>query len=193
MNLVARARSWLGLLPLLGILGATYWLNQQVRLAGDGVYRDVPHTPDAVVENLSATKFSERGIPQVVVHADKMQHYADDDSSELTAPRVTVLSNDSPAIHATAKKGLISSKGDEIYLTEHVEVLREASPQQAELKLETEYLQLTPQLHLARSDRAVTLRTAESILQAVGLEMDSQARTLKLLSQVRSEYVPSKN
>jgi len=31
MTLASRARYWLPLLPLLVLLGATYWLNQQVQ------------------------------------------------------------------------------------------------------------------------------------------------------------------
>ena len=88
--------------------------------------------------------------------------------------------------------GTISSKGDDVFLLDNVKVLREASAQQDQLTLQTEYLHIAPDQNLANTDRAVTIVDAHNIVHATGMEMDSKTRILKLLSQVRSEYVPNK-
>jgi len=193
MTRTSRARYWLILPPLLGLLGATYWLTQQVRVDMNIKDNENRHTPDAIVENFSSTKLDKKGAPQLIVSAEKMLHYPDNNSSELTMPNIISFANENTNIHILAKRGIITDKGDDIYLNEHVEVRREATPQQAALILQTDYLRLTPKLHLARSDQAVTLRTTDSIIRAVGFEMNSQTRTLKLLSQVKSEYAPQNN
>lgn len=192
MTLASRARHWLPLLPLLGLLGVTYWLNQQVQPEPDKPGNGERHDPDAIMENFSAVRLNELGTPHFIMAAKKMQHYPDDDSTLLEVPRLTMLSAGHPAIHLIARQGIVSSKGDEVFLHDDVEVLREASPRQSELTLHTEYLRIVPEREWADTDRAVAIADARNIIHAVGLEMDNKARTLKLLSRVRSEHATAK-
>ena len=192
MSFSSRARQWLPLFPLLGLLGATYWLNQQVRPEPAKLDRSNRHDPDAIVENFSATKLDEQGVPSFIMAAKKMLHYPDDDSTLLELPRVTLLSPTLPTIHAIARQGNISGKGDEIFLQNDVEVLREAGKRQDELTLQTEYLHIIPDQNLTRTDRAIKLVSAHTTIQAVGMEMNNKTRILKLLAQVRSEHAPAK-
>jgi lipopolysaccharide export system protein LptC len=191
MTLVSRVRHWLPLLPLFVLLAATYWLNQQV-LPEPAKPENKRHDPDAIMENFSATNLNEQGVPDFVMAATKLMHYPDDDSTTVDEPRITMLSAGQPAIHATAEHGIISSKGDEVFLRDNVKVLREAGAHQDQMTLQTQYLHIIPDRDLAKTDRAVTIVDAHSIVHAIGMEMDNKTRTLKLLSQVRSEYVPNK-
>jgi lipopolysaccharide export system protein LptC len=192
MTIATRTRYWLPLLPLLGLLGVTYWLNQQVQPESAKSGNGKRHNPDAIMENFSAIKLNDQGVPRFIMAAKKMQHYPDDDNTTLEVPRLTSLSDQQPAIHIIAEQGAVSSKGDEVFLHHDVEVLREASAQREELTLHTEYLHIVPDRDWADTDRAVTIVDAHNTVHAIGLEMDNKARTLKLLSQVRSEHVPSK-
>lgn len=190
MTFSSRARYWLPLMPLIGLLGVTYWLNQQVQSGPATPDSSKRHDPDAIVEDFSATSLDEQGAPSFIMAAKKMLHYPDDDSTILEEPRITMLSPGQPAIHAVAKNATISSKGDEVILHDDVEVLREASERQDSFKLQTEYLRIVPDQNLADSDRAVTLIDAHNIVHATGMELDNKTRTLKLLSRVRSDHVP---
>ena len=192
MSFSSRARYWLPLLPLFGLLGATYWLNLQVQPQAAKPDSSKRHDPDAIIENFSATKLNEQGVPSFIMVAKKMLHYPDDDSTTLEAPRITMLSAEHPAIHASAKSGMVSSKGDEIFLHDDVEVLRDASAKQDQLSLQTEYLHVIPDQNLTDTDRAITIVEDHTTVHAIGMEMNSETRTLKLLSQVRSEHVPAK-
>lgn len=192
MTFASRARYWLPLLPLFGLLGGTYWLNQQAEPdteKSDGKKR---HDPDAIVENISAIQLNELGLPRLIMAAKKMEHFPDNDNTSLEMPRFTILSPDKPTIHSIAMRGSISGKGDEVILYENVEVLRSASAQLDELRLHTEYLRIIPDKNLMSTDRAVSIEEGRNTLHATGLEIDNNAHTLKLLSKVRSEYVPNK-
>jgi lipopolysaccharide export system protein LptC len=191
MTFSSRVRYWLPLVPLIGLLGVTYWLNQQVKPEPAMPDSSKRHDPDAIVENFSATKLNEQGLPSFIMAAKKMLHYPDDDSTTLDEPRITMLSAGQPAIHAFAKRATISSKGDEVFLRDDVEVTREASERQDGFKLQTEFLRIVPDRNLADSDRAVTIVDAHNIVHATGMELDNNTRILKLLSQVRSDHVPS--
>ena len=51
MNFSAHVRRWLLPLPLLGLLGVTYWLDQQAQPELDIPEVNKRHDPDAIVEN----------------------------------------------------------------------------------------------------------------------------------------------
>ena len=193
MTFATRIRYWLPLLPLLGLLGATYWLNQQVQPEPAKPGGSVRHDPDSIVENFSAIRLNEQGTPLFIMSATRMLHYPDDDSTALEVPRITLLAEDRPPLLASAKTGSISGKGDEFFLQGDVEVLREAGVQQDQFALQTEYLHIIPDQDLVRSDRAVIFIEAHTTVNAVGMELNNKTRTIKLLSKVRSEYVPPGN
>lgn len=190
MTFYSRARYWLPLLPLIGLLGVTYWLNQQVQTGPAAPDSGKRHDPDAIVESFSATNLNEQGVPSFIMAAKKMLHYPDDDSTTLEEPRITMLPPGQPAIHASAKSATISSRGDEVILHDDVEVLLEAGKRQDSYKLQTDYLRIFPDRNLADSDRAVTMVGTNNTVHATGMELDNNTRILKLLSQVRSDYVP---
>lgn len=193
MTFLSRARYWLPLLPLLGLLGITYWLNQQVQPGSARPDTDRRHDPDAIMNNFLATKMNEQGMPHFIVSAKEMRHYPDDNSATLEVPRITMLTAQRPTVHAIAKRGIMANKGDEIFLHEDVEVLREATPDRGELTLQTEYLRIVPDKDWANTDRPVTIFDARNTVHATGMEMDNKARIIKLLSKVRSEHEPARN
>jgi len=116
MSFSSLARSWLPLLPLFGLLGATYWLNLQVQPQPAKPDSSKRHDPDAIIENFSATKLNEQGVPSFIMTAKTMLHFPDDDSTTLDAPRITMLSAEHPPIHARSDHGTVSSRGDDIFL-----------------------------------------------------------------------------
>ncbi len=189
MNPAARIRHWLPLLPLLCLVGITYWLNQQVLNGQTAQEKILRHEPDAFMENFSAIKLNQLGVPRLIMTAKKLQHYADDDSTTLENPRLVMMMTARPAIHIIAREGVVSSKGDEVFLNRDVELLREPGATQEQLTVHTEYLHIVPDREWLDTDQQVTLEDAQMNLQATGLEMDNKARTLKLLSKVKSDYV----
>jgi len=191
MTFTARVRYWLPVLPLLALLGATYWLNKQAQPEAVKLDSNARHDPDSIVENFSAVKFNKEGTPYFIMSAARMIHYPDNDSTTLETPRLTLLAEDSPPLLATAESGSISRKGDELLLQGGVEVLRDSALIQDQLKLQTESLVINPDHDLASSDKAVTITEAQTTVNAIGLELNNKTRTIKLLSNVRSEYVPS--
>ncbi|NOU00822.1 MAG: LPS export ABC transporter periplasmic protein LptC [Gallionella sp.] len=192
MSVAARARYWLLLLPLVGLLGMTYWLNMQTQNELPKAKIDTRLGIDALMENFSATKMDAQGKPHFIMSAKQLHHYPEDDSTTLDGPVLTTLSNEGIAMHATAKQGKIIGKGEEVILNDQVEMLRDASAQQDKLTLQTEYLHMLPHQNLITTDRPVMLTDAHTTVHAVGMEMDYKLRTFKLLSRVRSEYVPAK-
>jgi lipopolysaccharide export system protein LptC len=70
-------------------------------------------------------------------------------------------------------------------------VTRAASRDASELTARTDFLHVVPDLGLAKTDRAVTIADAATTVTAVGLELNSETRVLKLQSRVRGTYDPA--
>lgn len=195
-RLIDRLRAWLAGLPqllLLLMLAATYWLNQQVQplpLTPDSSKR---HEPDFIVSEVVATTLNEQGKPRFVMAAKKMLHYPDDNSTHLEAPVLTSFDSDHPPMHTYANSGMVSGKGEEIFLHDDVKIVRTATATQSEMTFTTAYLHVVPDRGLADTDQPVTMIDGRNIVHAVGMKFDNKARIVKLLAQVKGEYVSSKN
>jgi LPS export ABC transporter protein LptC len=85
-----------------------------------------------------------------------------------------------------------------VWFTGSVRATRDASPAapagNAEppgpVTLTTEYLHVLPQEHRVRSDQPVTVEEARGIIRSVGIELDTDARTVKLKSAVSGTLQP---
>ena len=189
--LMDRLRAWSGILPLLLLLAGSYWLSQQVLPLPPVPDYKARHDPDYIIENFSAATLGENGNARYMVAARKMEHYPDNDATYLTAPRLTAPYRDKPPVHISAERGEVSHNGSEITLQDAVHVLREASARAGEMRIETTFLHVVPDDETADTDRLVRVTEAHGTTTAVGLKLDSKARTLKLLSRVRSQYDPA--
>ncbi|PWB55273.1 MAG: LPS export ABC transporter periplasmic protein LptC [Nitrosomonadales bacterium] len=176
-------------LVLLGLLALlTFWLNSTVQAPlakRDGSTR---HDPDFWVENFFARRMGPDGLPLHTLAAVKLEHFPDDDTSHLTRPHFVAMSGQKPPVHIQAQQGLVSSDGEEVYFTREVEVQREAGAGKDWLTIHTDYLHITPDLEIARTHKAVTIRTPAALITATGMEFNNRTQAVKLLSRVKGHY-----
>lgn len=190
--MMERLRNWLMLVPLLLLLGATYWLSLQVQPASTGSNKDLRHDPDYIIDNFTATSLNEQGKIRFVISAKKMLHYPDDDTTHLEAPHLESLAAERPPVRMSAQSGELSHKGNDVYLRNDVVIVRPAFENKSELTFSTNYLHVDPNNDTVDTNQAVTMVDARTKLNAVGMELDNNTRTIKFLSSVRSVYEPVK-
>ena len=175
-------------LLLASLAGLTFWLDQAVQLPAPTGAAAKRHDPDYFVDGLSAVKMNPEGKVNYTLAADKMVHYPDDDTTHLTNPRWVSLSPGKAPVTITADQGLVSSNGENVYFQDHVRVERDPSGTQSRLVLETSFLHVIPDQDIAKTDRPVTIMDANTVVHAVGLELNSETRVLKLLANVKGVY-----
>lgn len=188
IGLRERLRAWSALLPLLLLLGATYWLDQQVKPLPPRPDDAKRHDPDYIVSDLSATTLNEKGQVHYIMSAQKMLHYPDDDSTYLQEPRLTSLYPDRPPVHVSAKRGEVSSKGEQVFLHDDVVVVRDAGPTQGKMVLTTSYLHVLPDSDKADTDRPVNIVDNYNVVDAVGMKLNNKTGVIQLLAQVTSRH-----
>lgn len=183
-----RLTAWFPLLLLAAVAALTFWLDRLVQPAAQagGAVR---HDPDYIVDGLSALRMRPDGTIKYTLSARKMIHYPDDDdTTRLEAPRFVSYATAKAPVTVTAREALVSSEGENVYFKEDVVVKRAPYAGQSELVMYTTYLHVIPDANIVKTDRAVTIKDDHTEVTAVGLELNSETRILKLLSQVKGVY-----
>ena len=172
----------------LGLL--TLWLDHQVRVEGVAHPSYRRHDPDYLVTNFTTTTFSRDGRAETTLSAAELQHYPDDDSTELTSPRVMQAKPDQPRFTVQADRGKISREGDEIFLYDNVVLVREADGVRPEARMTTSFLHILRDLSLVRSDREVRFEEPGRWLTGRGMEYFNATRELFLRDDVHGSFDP---
>ncbi|MEW6314599.1 MAG: LPS export ABC transporter periplasmic protein LptC [Pseudomonadota bacterium] len=183
-----RLSFWFPVLLLALLAGLTFWLDSRIELNGGPTSQLKPHSPDFMVENFSSMRMDERGMPRYTLSANKMQHYPSDDSTDLDAPRFVRFNAAAAPITISSDRATVSSNGENAYFTDNVIVVRSAYNNHGELALYTDYLHVIPEQDLARTDKPVKMTGNHTTVNAIGLELNSADRTVKLLSHVQGHY-----
>ncbi len=175
------------LLLMVLLAALTYWLDRVVQSPAAAPNALLRHDPDYIVDKMLATRMDISGAIKNTLFAVRLVHYPDNDTTELTAPRLISHSRSSP-LTITAKSGLVSSNGESVYFRDSVRAVRAPYGEKSELVLETDYLHVLPDDNIARTDRAVTIADANMVINAVGMEMNSETQMLTLNAQVKGVY-----
>lgn len=179
---------WYPAFLLLALAGLTFWLDQKVQplpTPRDGSTR---HDPDFIVDNFTAMRMNPDGSQRYAIRGQTMTHYPDDSTTHLEQPRFIHYDAKTAPVKVTSDKALVSRDGEDVYFTGNVDIVRDAYADQPPMTLETEYLHLTPEQDLARTDRKVTMTRGTTRVEGVGMLYDNKARKLELLSQVKVTY-----
>ena len=183
-----RLTAWFPLLLLTVLAGLAFWLDRIVQPPASTRGAAARHDPDYFVDGLSAVRMGPDGKIKYTLSADKMVHYPDDDSTHLQSPRFVNRAAAQAPVTITAKEALLSSEGENIYFHNDVHVTRAPYADKSMLEIRTSYLHVIPDDNVARTDRAVTITDANTIVSAVGLEWNSETRVLRLFSSVKGTY-----
>lgn len=187
-----RLTAWFPLLLLATLAALTFWLDRVVQPATamrDGSTR---HDPDYIVDKLAAVRTAADGNIKDTLFAEKMIHYPDDDTTYLQSPKFISYATANAPMTIIAREAQVSSEGENVYFRNDVRVSRAPYDDKSELVLQTSYLHVIPNDNIAKTDRPVIITDANTIVNAIGLELNSETRVLKLQSRVRGTYDQNK-
>jgi lipopolysaccharide export system protein LptC len=172
-----------GLLALLAV-----WLNQLTHRPVLEDHGGFAHEPDTIVTRFNALAFDAEGRPLHRLTAEKLVHYMDDDTTEIVNPRFSVLEGERLQSEVTARRGQISTNGQHVHLLGEVRMKRYNPAGDAPMTLDTDYLWITPDANLMRTDRTVTLRQGKTVITAGSMLANTKNKELTLSQGVRGHY-----
>jgi lipopolysaccharide export system protein LptC len=159
----------LAMLVLLAAL--TFWLNRVIQ--GDNPRGPQRHDADYWVETFEVRRFDINGKLQHTLVADKLLHYADDDTTIVTAPHVTY--HQAPPAELRARMGYVGKDGKEIDLVDNVHVVRHAATKGApSTVLDTQTLKIFPDEERGNTKAPVLITQGLSVMNGIGLEFDNR-------------------
>jgi lipopolysaccharide export system protein LptC len=163
-------------LLVLGMLAAfTFWLEQATRGEGTGPNPNLRHDPDYWVDELVLRRYGLDGSIQHTINAVRMTHFPDDDTTEVSEPRV-VYFQDEMTTTMTARLAWMDKEGQHVRLHDDVRVVR-TEPQGTVTVFDTSLLNVTPDDEYAQTDAPVTITQGRSVMHgAGGLEVNNKTR-----------------
>jgi lipopolysaccharide export system protein LptC len=199
----SRTKAWLDRLVawspvlLLGALAAlSYWLNLQVRVAGPAFDGSGRHDEDVFVENFKAVNLDKDGRIRQALQAARAQHFPDDDTTVLDKPVISFTDPGKPRLEVTSDRARITGDREHAYFEGHVKAVREAAAGSTSAKpdgpitVQSEFLHVIPKEDRIVTDRAVTISDPRGTINAIGLDLDNKAKTVKFKSHVSGQLQP---
>ena len=164
---------------LSGLATGSWWLAEEARRS-DATPKAIAHDIDYYSDKITLTRMDERGLAQYVVDSDRLVHFADDDSAELTQVHMVGKKPDRPEMRVRADRGKTTGDGQEVRLFGNVMMKRAATDGTPELVAKGPYLLVLPEREIASSDQPIEVTQAGSRIIANGMQYDNGFRTLGL-------------
>jgi lipopolysaccharide export system protein LptC len=180
-----RSGEWFVFALLVALGALTFWLDRIAQPA-PSIERNVNNLdPDYIVDGLSAAKMDADGRLTHTLRAQKMTHYPDDDLTVLIEPRFVVYTEGEAPVTVTSRRARMSGNGEHVYFEREVRVVRAPFGTTSELVVQTNFLHVIPDAKIAKTDKPVTIRDANLLVNASGLELNSDTRVLQLFGRVK--------
>jgi lipopolysaccharide export system protein LptC len=177
------------LLLLATLAGLAYWLEKSTETPPSKADANLRHDPDATAENFTVLRYGPDGKLRYRLTANHMEHYPDDDSSLILAPRLIHYRPKSPDITLTGKSALVTEKGQRVRVQEDVVLTRAAFAGRPELVARTPELTVLPEEGKAFNQHPVQITQGKSWITGVGLQADNNQGTFILRKQARGAYI----
>lgn len=187
--------SWLGLILLLVV--AALWDRSPGELIQPEVNR-APEFPRAYMVQMQTKLFDAEGRLNYYLSSEQAEHYQPDprrateqDYTSIKQPRIRLYPADGEPWFARADRGRSDANAENVLLQGAVRVWQE--PEQGLTEITTSELWLQPPKEYAHTDKAVKMRAAQGITDAVGMQADLSTESIELLAQVRSLFHPQES
>ena len=173
---------------LAAVAAVTVWLDRHVQPPEPVPSGKGRHDPDYTADNFVVTRIGPDGAVRYRLTARRMQHYPDDDTTDLDSPKIVNFRDSGVTMTATSKTAKLSSNADDVYLQDDVRLTRAPYAEHSELNMTTSWLHVVPDKGTANTNRPVRIQDANTLITSDGLEFDNNTRILNLLSNVRGRY-----
>ena len=146
--------------------------------------------PDAFMEEVTAVVMDKQGKPKMKIVTPKMVHYAENDTTHLISPQLTIYRKSPKPWYVTSKYAKALQGADIVDFWEDVIIHHSADKDNPATVIKTRTLRVYPEKQTAETKEAITMVQPNTTIKAVGMHADMNAGTIVLLSQARGEYVP---
>ena len=184
-------KTFISLAIVLALVLLSWWFQDFLQDTPIITQKKDEHFPDYFMQNFTITSMDENGQPAYILQARRMEHFADDDSTDIFEPLIQFKeANGDWSI--SAQKAQILKNKNIIHLYQKVKVRRSASNNHGPLSIDTDYLKINTENKIAETDDLAHLKTQDFELDTQGMVFDNKQGILKLKSNIKGTYEPAK-
>lgn len=178
-----RAPAIVAILLLLALVAGTWW-------AADYARRSIPidpprritHEPDSWAAQFTMVRTDAKGYAINRLEGDRMQHYPDDDSYEITQARAVGQQPGTPITVGTSDTAVMDQDGDRIVMKGNAHVRRQPGQDTPVLDVKSDELTLLPDQDLVFTDLPALVVHGKSVMNGTGMRYDNKTRQLQVFS-----------
>jgi lipopolysaccharide export system protein LptC len=185
------ARRYLLFALLLAAFGSWWLASREVNDTSARLDHNGDRPVDYTISRFDVVRMRPDGQPRHQLKSVYLERFADDGSSALQQPFLTVFGEDAPPWQINSERGHISPDGNQVELLGAVLIERDGDAENRAMRIETRNLRVRPDEDYAETDEQVTVKSGSDWIDAVGMQAwFGPPSRIKFLSQVKGRYVP---
>ena len=186
-----RASIVVSLIILLALVMGTWWAADYSQRA---IEIDPPsritHEPDTWAKKIMLLRTDETGIVIHRLEGDLMEHFPDDKSYELIAPRAFGLKSDNPLTVATSRIAVIYDEGNRIIMRGDAVILRLGDAERQPLNFRSEELTLLVKEDVSYTDLPAVATSGRSRMSGTGMRFNNATQQLDVFKSSDVDIAP---
>src|SRR5690606_32114536 len=147
-----RLATGISILLLMLLVAGTWWAAS---VAERSIVQDPPrrltHEIDTYIDQFVLIQSDEAGVPRTRVEGDRLVHYPDDDSSDVTRFRGYTETDGNPPTQVSADEARMDQDGARITLNGNARFRRQASAERPALTITSTHMMLFPDTEVAQT------------------------------------------
>lgn len=148
------------------------------------------HERDIWAKKIVLVRTDEKGIVIHRLEGDLMEHFPDDKSYELQAPRAYTLKEENPLTVATSNVAFIYEEGDRIIMRGGAVLLRLGDAKRQPLNFRSEEITLLVEKDLAYTDLPAVATSGRSKMSGVGMRFNNATQQLDVFQSTDVDIAP---
>ena len=187
-----RIGSAVSVVLLASLVAGTWWAADYARNAvTEDPPRRLTHEIDSYVENFVMVRSDMQGLPNTRMEGKRLEHYPDDDSSDVTQLRAVNQRADRPTTVVTSDQARMDQDGARIVMKGNVDFQRMAGAGREALQIRSEQMTLLPDQDVAFTDQPATIVNGRSRIQGHGMRYDNVTRELSIAQRTQVQIAPN--
>jgi lipopolysaccharide export system protein LptC len=178
---------WYVMMLLLAATALSFWLVD--RFSGRGERGAAgPRVPDYFLTDMERSTHDADGRVTNTLRADRLEHFADDDSIDLVQPRMEFYNAGDSSWFVQSETGRVTRDPYVVMLFGPVRIRRLTTEGVSRIDVDTSDLRVLPDERYAETDRPATITTPHGRTTAIGMWASLEHNRVQLREQVRSHY-----
>jgi lipopolysaccharide export system protein LptC len=166
----------------------TTWAVQRFDSTAPGPSPEREENPDYFLENFTTTTTSDLGTVRRRLSAERLLHFPDTGTNELTRPHLVLYQDERTPWHIESERGWLSASGEVLLLLGPVHAWRDDEDGARLVDIHTRDVRILPNNEYGETDKPVIIRSRGSETRGIGMRAYLPESRVELLSRVTATY-----